>query len=96
MYRFGFNRLGSNCGGLSETKNGNKLLSAQGKIAEINSDFIKVNNEQGDQLLNLDACSLRLANVNNYNYKIGDVIVWKGYYDAAQSSWDVAQLTCFN
>ena len=54
-----------------------------------------MNNIEGDQTLRLDGCSIKLANINDYHYNIGDIIVWKGYYDMAQRIWDVAQLTCF-
>lgn len=46
--------------------------------------------------MNLDECSIRLSNIDGYNYHVGDMLVWKGYYDQAQRSWDVAQLTCFS
>jgi hypothetical protein len=84
----------SNCG-LSVKKGEKKLLSAQGKVVEINGNDIKVNNSEGDQVLNLDECSIKLANIDGYKYNIGDILVWKGYYDQALKTWDVAQLTCF-
>ena len=73
------------------------LYSGLGTITKINSlGSIEVNSSQGAQTLNLDDCSIKLANIPDYKLNVGDVLVWKGIFDNKSGSWSANQLTCFH
>jgi hypothetical protein len=59
-------------------------------------NVVEVETPQGVQTIALDDCSIRLANLPNYNINIGDVLVWKGSYDSGQKKWLANQITCLH
>jgi predicted nucleic acid-binding Zn-ribbon protein len=71
--------------------------SGVGTVSKVSGgNIVTVNTSQGAQTINLDNCTIRLANLPNYNVAVGDVLVWKGPYNAASSSWTASQVTCFH
>lgn len=58
---------------------------------------VVVTTDQGEQTINLDSCSLKLANIPNYSLNVGDVLVWKGKSSSGNSGeWYANQITCFH
>lgn len=73
------------------------LYSGLGTITKVaNGNNVSVTTNQGVQTINLDACSIKLANIPNYSWSAGDVLVWKGVYDNSNSIWNANQVTCFH
>jgi hypothetical protein len=69
-----------------------------GKVKSVQSgNTVVVSTDQGEQTINLDSCSLKLANIPNYNINVGDVLVWKGRSNEGKSGdWYANQVTCFH
>lgn len=81
----------------STSSSSSGLYSGIGKITKVSdSNSVSVNTNQGVQTINLDGCSVKLATVPNYNWSVGDVLVWKGIYDNSSSLWNANQVTCFH
>ena len=71
------------------------LMSLEGTILSIlNDNEWIISTEQGEQTVVLDACTLRLANMAQYNASVGDLIAVKGRVEGG--IWHASQITCFH
>lgn len=105
LYNFGGNSIRSNCpdaivssASAPSSSSGSSGYSGLGKVKSVQSgNTVVVSTDQGEQTINLDSCSLKLANIPNYNLNVGDVLVWKGKSNNGNSAeWYANQITCFH
>ena len=70
------------------------LLAGVGTISQVlgGNQFV-VDTSVGPQTISLGSCGVALANVPNYSYQKGNVVVWKGHRQNA-NSWNANQVTC--
>jgi predicted nucleic acid-binding Zn-ribbon protein len=108
LYTFGSgSRLRSNCPELILASSAAAAVDAatapaasgkyagKGKILKVDANnVVEVETAQGTQTIALNDCSIRLANIPNYNLSVGDVLVWKGAYDTTKKTWTADQITC--
>lgn len=78
----------------SEHQGESDVMALEGKIKAILSENEWViETKEGEQTISMDQCTLRLANIANYNASIGDLLIWKGHIDGG--IWHASQVTCF-
>jgi hypothetical protein len=108
LYNFaGASNFRSNCPDLilsgqtakdvTDSGSASAAYSGLGTVTAVNgANSVTVSTGEGSQAINLDNCTIKLANLPNYNFSVGDVLVWKGPYNAGSNSWNASQVTCFH
>lgn len=104
LYSFnsGFN-MRSNCpelilsGSAAQNVTASGAYSGLGTVSKVNGgNSVTVTTSQGTQTINLDNCTVKLANIPSYSLAVGDVLVWKGPFSPSSNSWTASQVTCFH
>jgi hypothetical protein len=104
LYNFGGNSIRSNCpdaimssDSSASASSASSIYSGLGKVKSVQSgNTVVVSTDEGEQTINLDACSLKLANLPNYSLNVGDILVWKGKSNGKGGDWYANQITCFH